>query len=80
MLVTDVYAAGEAPVPGVDGRLVADAAAAAGGAMVRHVPTTGEAVRVLEELVTPGDLVLTLGAGDITEIGPVLLALLEGRG
>ncbi len=80
VLVTDVYAAGEAPVPGVDGRLVADAAAAAGGAMVRHVPTTGEAVRVLEELVTPGDLVLTLGAGDITEIGPVLLALLEGRG
>lgn len=79
VVVTDVYAAGEAPVPGVTGALVADGAADA-GAEVRFMPRLGDLPRLLVELTQPGDLVLTMGAGDITSIGPQLLERLEGRG
>jgi len=78
VVVTDVYPAGEAAVPGVTGALVADAAAAA-GADTRFVPSTGDVAETVAALAAEGDLVLTLGAGDITEVGPVLLRLLEGR-
>jgi len=75
VVVTDVYAAGEAPIPGVTGGLIADAARGA-GAEVHRVDTAGDLPDVLVELVRPGDVVLTLGAGDITTAGPVLLRLL----
>ncbi len=77
VVVTDVYAAGEAPVPGVTGELVADAARSA-GARVHRVDAAGDLPDLLLELVRPGDLVLTLGAGDVTAAGPVLLGLLAG--
>jgi UDP-N-acetylmuramate--alanine ligase len=77
VLVTDVYAAGEPPVPGVSGRLVAEAATAA-GATVSYTPHLGDVLARLEELVRPGDLVLTTGAGDVTQVGPALLARLGG--
>jgi UDP-N-acetylmuramate--alanine ligase len=79
VLVTDVYASGEAPVPGVTGQLVADAAADA-GAKVRYRPHLADVVDDLVELAQPGDLVLTTGAGDVTQLGPKLLARLEGQG
>jgi UDP-N-acetylmuramate--alanine ligase len=77
VVVTDVYGAGEAPVPGVSGREVADAAAAAGASVVYH-PHLGEVVDALVDRVTAGDLVLTTGAGDVTQVGPRLLARLRG--
>jgi UDP-N-acetylmuramate--alanine ligase len=76
VVVTDVYAAGEAPVPGVTGEMVAEAARRA-GAETHVVPAARDLVRFLTQHVTAGDLVLTLGAGDITEVGPVLLRELE---
>ncbi|HET7724026.1 MAG TPA: UDP-N-acetylmuramate--L-alanine ligase, partial [Propionibacteriaceae bacterium] len=80
VVVTDVYAAREEPVPGVTGELVADAARDA-GADVTYVPALGDVPGVLAGLVRPEDLVLTLGAGDITTAGPALAELLEaGRG
>ncbi|CAN5232025.1 UDP-N-acetylmuramate--L-alanine ligase [soil metagenome] len=77
-VVTDVYAAGEAPVPGVTGALVADAAASL-LPDTHYVPLLGDAADVVSRLARRGDLVLTLGAGDITELGPVLLRRLEER-
>jgi len=77
VIVTDVYGAGEQPVAGVTGALVADAAAEA-GAQVHYVPSVADVPGRLLELVRPGDLVLTLGAGDITEVGPVALERLRG--
>jgi UDP-N-acetylmuramate--alanine ligase len=78
VVVTDIYAAREAPLPGSDAEVVVRAAAAAG--------TEAHLVRVLDEvpatvaaLTSPGDLVLTLGAGTITEVGPKLLGLLAGQ-
>ena len=78
--VTDVFAAREAPIPGVDGAMVADAARARGGAEVHYhadVDTLGTA---LADAAEPGDLLLTLGAGSIESVGRAVLAELEARG
>lgn len=77
VIVTDVYGAGEQPVAGVTGRLVVDAASAT-GVETHYVPSVADVPGHLLELVSPGDLVLTVGAGDITEVGPVALDRLRG--
>ncbi len=64
-IVTDVYAAGERPIIGVSGRIVASAAEAA-GASTTYVPNVTDVADVVADLVEPGDTVLLLGAGDIT--------------
>jgi len=79
VVVTEVYAAGEPPVPGITGTLVADAARTA-GAPTHLVAAAGDLPELLAGLTREGDLVLTLGAGDITEAGPALLRLLRGDG
>lgn len=76
-VIADVYAAREQPLPGVDGRTVAAAAEAAGVTTVYEPDRPSLGRRVLEA-VAPGDLVVTLGAGDVTRIGPELLAALRG--
>jgi UDP-N-acetylmuramate--alanine ligase len=78
VLVTDVYGAGEAPVPGVTGRTVAEAAEAA-GANVVYQQRLGDVVDELVARVRPGDLVITTGAGDVTQVGPALLSRLGGE-
>jgi len=75
VVVADVYGARETPVPGVSGQLVSNAAAEA-GAEVHFVADRPSLAGVVRGLVHPGDLVLILGAGDITRIGPELLAAL----
>lgn len=74
VVVTDVYAAREVPQPGVTGRLVADAATRAGSAGVRYVPHRADLAGVLAELCRPGDLVVTMGAGDVTTVSAELIA------
>ncbi len=69
VIVLDVYPAREDPIPGVTGELVAEAARAA-GAPVTYVADKGEAPGVLAGLLRPGDLALTVGAGDVTAVGP----------
>jgi len=78
VVVTDVYAAGEAPVPGISGKLVADAATA-GGAGVEYVPRRGDLARAIAADARPGDLVLLMGAGDITLVAEELAGLLGPR-
>ena len=76
-VVTEVYPAREQPIPGVTGELVAAAARAAGAAVVWAPVREELAARVLE-LLNQGDVVITIGAGDITEVGPDLLHRLAG--
>jgi UDP-N-acetylmuramate--alanine ligase len=78
VIVTDVYGAREAPVPGVTGELVADAAKARTEADVFYVPRRGDVAAFLAERVREGDLVLTMGAGDVTLIPNELAPLLAG--
>jgi UDP-N-acetylmuramate--alanine ligase len=77
VIVTDVYGAGEQPVAGVTGELVAGAAMSA-GVETYYVPSVADVPARLLSLAEAGDLVLTLGAGDITEVGPVVLQHLRG--
>jgi len=78
VIVTEVYGAGETPVPGVNGLMVARAAEAA-GAVVRFEPHLGAVPALLAEEVRSGDLVLITGAGDVSQVGSGLLGLLGGR-
>ncbi|MGC1757155.1 MAG: cyanophycin synthetase, partial [Trebonia sp.] len=70
-VVLDVYAAREDPEPGVTGKLVADAVP---GGTALYVTTASDAPKVVASLAAPGDVVLTMGAGDVTRLGPVILA------
>ncbi len=74
-VVLDVYAAREDPEPGVTGRLVADAVP---GGAAHYVAEFGDVPKVVAALAAPGDLVLTMGAGDITRMGPLVLAEIAG--
>ena len=75
VIVMDVYPAREQPEPGIDGSLVARNVALPSD-RVRYEPDWHRPPRGVVERARPGDLVLTLGAGDVTEIGPQVLALL----
>jgi UDP-N-acetylmuramate--alanine ligase len=78
VVVLDVYVAREKPDPAVTGRLVADAVPLP-RERVHFVPALDDAASELVRLARPGDLVLTLGAGSVTEVGPRVLALLSQR-
>lgn len=73
VVVTDVYAAREDPDPAVTGALLTDRLAAAGHPAARFVADRVEAARALGRLARAGDLVLTVGAGDVTDLAPVVL-------
>jgi len=75
VVVTDVYGSREEPVPGVTGELVADAVRRRGGE-VHYVPHMTDLARFLLDRVADGDLVLTMGAGDITLLPTELAAML----
>ena len=80
VVILDVYSAGEAPVPGVSGKTVVDA-------ILRHRPRTrlayfphrGDVAQYVADRARPGDLVMTMGAGDVTALGPEIVRALTGR-
>jgi UDP-N-acetylmuramate--alanine ligase len=81
LAVTDVYPAGEPPRPGVTGKLVADAVLEAHPwASVAWLPALDDVLLWLRAVLRPGDLCLTLGAGDLTALAPRIVAMLEERG
>jgi UDP-N-acetylmuramate--alanine ligase len=67
-VVSDVYAAREQPVPGVTGEVVAQAVGLTGGRSI-YVPHRQDLDDVVAEQLQKGDVVLTLGAGDVTKVG-----------
>ncbi len=76
--MTEVYAAREEPVEGVGGKLVVDALAQARPGMpVAWTPELEDAVRFLARRASPGDLVLTIGAGDVERAAPLILGELS---
>ena len=68
VVVTGIYGAREDPIDGVDSGLITDRLPGA-----RHVPSREEAAAVVAAAARRGDLVLTVGAGDVTELGPLVL-------
>jgi UDP-N-acetylmuramate--alanine ligase len=80
LVLTDVYPAGERPLPGVSGRLLVRAVLDAHPAMpVSYLPRRADLLPVPRRMAKPGDLVLTLGAGDLTTLPDEWLAA-EGEG
>jgi UDP-N-acetylmuramate--alanine ligase len=78
IVITDVYGAGEQPVPGVTGKLISDAVCAhLPGRAVAYLPHRRELVAYLRAWSRPGDALLTLGAGDISALGEELLRAVE---
>ncbi|MDH6439135.1 UDP-N-acetylmuramate--alanine ligase [Streptomyces sp. SAI-144] len=71
-LVLDIYPAREDPIPGVTSELIIDAARAA-GADVTPVHDKADVASVVAGMAKAGDLVLTMGAGDVTDLGPLIL-------
>ncbi|MET9498085.1 UDP-N-acetylmuramate--L-alanine ligase [Streptomyces sp. NPDC006552] len=77
-VVLDIYPAREDPIPGITSALIVDAARAA-GADVQPAQDKTAAVEAVAGMAKPGDLVLTMGAGDVTDLGPRILDHLAQR-
>lgn len=78
VLITDVYGAGEMPLPGVNGKLLVDAICETRDHPdVYYIPDRHAIPKVLSQISASGDTVLTMGAGDISRAGEEFLALAE---
>lgn len=73
VLLLDVFAAGEQPIAGVHSRNIESKMQADGHQNVRYFADHGEAIAHLQASVQDNDLILTMGAGDVTRLGPLLL-------
>ena len=78
VLVLDIYPASEAPIPGITGELVAQRVAATGRQAV-YCASFADAACVVTAAAERGDLVLTLGAGNVYQVGPIVLEQLKER-
>jgi UDP-N-acetylmuramate--alanine ligase len=78
VVVTDVYAAEQTPIPGVTGKLVVDGVQlAAPGLRTVYLPHRSDVVSFLADELRPGDLLVTMGCGDVWMLGD---AVIERRG
>ena len=76
----DVYSAGEDPIEGVSGQTIVDRINALSDAgKATYLPSKDETVEVVLDAVRPGDLLITMGAGDVTSFGPLVVRALEQR-
>jgi UDP-N-acetylmuramate--alanine ligase len=75
--VLDIYAASETPIPGVTGEYLAERISKEGKRHVTYVASFADAAELATKTARSGDLVLTLGAGNIFQLGPLVLEQLE---
>ncbi|MCX8037040.1 MAG: UDP-N-acetylmuramate--L-alanine ligase [Candidatus Sumerlaeia bacterium] len=79
VVITGIYAAGERPIEGVTGELIADSVKSAGHVRVRYVAEPAQIASLLEGELASGDVVITLGAGNVWQVGDALRKRLEQR-
>ncbi len=79
LILTDIYGAGEEPIPGVDGAFLTEKVKAATGQDVVYVATKDGLLNYLRENARPRDLILTMGAGDIYKVGEAFVAAEESE-
>jgi UDP-N-acetylmuramate--alanine ligase len=79
VLLLDIYAASETPIPGITAEALANRITEAGGQEALYVSSFREAVELATSAATTGDMILTLGAGSIWQLGPQVLEELESR-
>ena len=79
LVLIDVFPAGEMPIPGVTSKMLADTVAARHpGKQVRYVADRMDLSRELRDVVEEGDLLITMGAGDVTQVGPEFIDYCSG--
>jgi len=78
-VITDVYPSREEPIEGVTGKLIADAAKEYGHRQVYYVEDKKALPAKLKDLAQPGDVIITMGAGDIYEYGQEFVNILEKK-
>ncbi len=79
LVVTDIYPAREEPIQGITGELIVNAAKQFGHKEVYSVPDKNNVPAFLKTITKPGDIVITMGAGDIWKYGEKFLALLKTK-
>ncbi|MCD6451820.1 MAG: UDP-N-acetylmuramate--L-alanine ligase [Acidobacteria bacterium] len=79
VIVSEIYPAGEKPIPGITGELIAEKIREFGHKGVIYVPELKDIPKLLLDEVEKGDIVLTLGAGNVYKVGEEFLTLLKGE-
>jgi UDP-N-acetylmuramate--alanine ligase len=79
LALLDIYPASEQPIPGVTGEALAHRIQAAGHASVQYAASFADAVEAVASAAEEGDMVLTLGAGSVSQLGPMILEKLQAR-
>jgi UDP-N-acetylmuramate--alanine ligase len=73
VIVTDIYSAGERPIPDIDGSVIVDALARHGHPAAIYEPDLRKIEAMVRDSIRPGDIVITLGAGDVWKVGEALV-------
>jgi UDP-N-acetylmuramate--alanine ligase len=79
LFVLDIYAASEKPIEGITGEVLAQRIREKGGKPVEYVNSVADAIGVATKAAQAGDMILTLGAGSISQLGPLILEKLTER-
>jgi UDP-N-acetylmuramate--alanine ligase len=79
LFVLDIYAASEKPIEGISGEALARAVREKGGRSARYVGSFADAVGSAADVAEDGDMILTLGAGSVSQLGPLILEKLKER-
>jgi len=77
LCVLDIYPASEKPIAGITAEILVDRIAAAKRASAAYASSFSDAVASIAAVAQPGDMVLTLGAGSVSQLGPMILEKLE---
>ncbi len=77
LVLTDVYSAGEDPIQGIDGELLVKEVKEQTGQQAVYIQNKNEIAAYLQSIARPGDLIMTMGAGDIVKCGEALVDLLQ---
>ena len=79
LFVLDIYAASERPIEGVSGEVLASTISEKGGRSAQYVSSFGAAASAVAAVAEDGDMILTLGAGSVSQLGPIILEKLQDR-
>jgi UDP-N-acetylmuramate--alanine ligase len=78
-MVLDIYAASESPILGVTGEWLARRICELGKQDANYAASMADAAEMAVQIASEGDMILTLGAGNVSQLGPQIVQLLEAR-